>query len=165
MSKEKSNKAAMTGESQNSKGTPQTPEGFFKVNPDRVDNYLRIVEGSEVMGELVGRFARTGKNAKDRNGNQQYYYQIRLHKSAPITRMEGEGEDREAVEVDGSLGDLVNVDERHALKGLAPLCGNGKHYLVIFTPKGKTAIGGGQSVWEFDGPFAKEMTEADSIPF
>ena len=119
------------------------PAGFDPVNSSRGDGWYHPESGAEIYGELLGRFKK--KKSLDPN-KDAFLYQILLEKPCPATKKVEE----ETTEVELEPGDVINVDEKSALEGLAALCDTGKRYRVFIQAQDKVKIPGtAQSFWNF----------------
>jgi len=117
------------------------PEGFTSVIAERVNNWFKPEISGTVTGILKGRYHMTGNKGKVR-----HYYQVQLTK--PCRAMTTE--DDQPVEVDLEPGDLINVDERKDLEGLAPIAADSsKEYLVFIQAIEKLKLDSGNTFWKF----------------
>lgn len=118
------------------------PEGFASVIAERANNWYKPELSGTVQGILKGRFHMTGNKGKVR-----YYYQVMLTK--PCKAMATE--DDQPVEVDLEPGDLINVDERKDLEGLAPAAAEAAsiEYEVYIKALEKIKLDSGNTFWRF----------------
>ena len=117
------------------------PEGFTSVIAERANNWFKPEISGPVIGTLKGRFHMTGNKGKVR-----YYYQVELHK--PCVAMTTE--DDNPVEVTLEPGDLINVDERKDLEGLAQAAADStKEYVVFIQAIEKIKLDSGNTFWRF----------------
>ena len=117
------------------------PEGFTSVIAERANNWFKPEISGAVIGTLKGRFHMTGNKGKVR-----YYYQIQLSK--PCVAMTTE--DDQPTEVTLEPGDLINVDERKDLEGLAAAAADStKEYVVFIQAIEKIKLDSGNTFWRF----------------
>ncbi len=101
------------------------------LDPARSKLFVKAAEGLVIEGELLGRFARWD--------GQGAYYQIKL--SAPAQVKE------EKKDTTAKIGDVVNMDEKSRLSGLASLCGKDDRYRVRITFVKQEPTKKGGKVW------------------
>lgn len=121
-------------------------EGFERVNPlDAVRIFYKPEKDVMFQGVVLGRYTRNDVNDE---GEIQYYYQVQL--TLPYAFCSLEKEDYEA-----QVGDIVNVDERFAMKVIADAFEvtkrEGLNLEIRLRALGKVKTSRGKnSVWRFD---------------
>lgn len=124
------------------------PDGFTSVIAERANNWYKPELSGVVQGVLKGRFHMTGAKGKVR-----YYYQVALTK--PCVAMTTE--DDNPVEVSLEPGDLINVDERKDLEGLAQAAADSSsEYLVFIQAIEKIKLDSGNTFWRFAAGVKKQ---------
>lgn len=149
-------------ESKRAKAGPGTtdgmPEGFVRVNPESGQlAWFKAAEGSEVTGEMLGRFQRPPQRGRP----EQHYYQLRV--TVPCKGM------REQQLIDLDPGELINVDERWGLRDLRPIAEDRLNRHVVFIrATEQVKLPAGNTVWRFDvgdriiGQRAGSQADADA---
>ncbi len=123
-------------------------EGFSRVNPtDGPRIFYKPEPGAELRGILKGRFEKTGEQAVNADGEKNYYYQVELTRDYDFCVLE---KDPYAAIV----GDIINVDERHAMRDLAAhyqiAVEKGYQIEILIRSIGKRKARAGRQVWVLD---------------
>jgi len=131
------------------------PEGYSAVTAAEANAWFKPDPGEVLSGELIGRFDMAGKNGR------RYYYQVKTDQNCNAFVRDGEKWAQSSVEA----GSLVNIDERHALKGLAEVAEAPERWLVFIKCLEKAPIKGGQHVWRFAVGKKLAAPVQDDLPY
>jgi hypothetical protein len=118
------------------------PEGYTRGSAQLAGAWIKPSEGLVVVGRLMGRFVTKGNGKKDRP-----YYQIKVDAPTPAIVRQDDGE-----WADGEVpkGELVNLDERASVKGLAAIVATGIPHNVWVQFVGKEELDGGNTWWRIE---------------
>lgn len=77
----------------------------------------------------------------------RFFYLLRLAAPCPVTF---KNEDKETIEEEAQVGEIVAIGERHHLKPLRDLCDDGGLYVLVIQPHSRIKISAKQTMWTFN---------------
>lgn len=143
-------------------------QGFQRFNPlDGLRIFFQVVQGATLRGIVLGRYEKDGAYKTNTDGETNYWYQVQL--TAPYADcVVGKGSEKE--EYAAQIGDVVIVDERSAMRCIAPVLqrarDEGKKVELLLRTMGKSTTARGRRVWNFDikGRIISAQEKLNSLP-
>jgi hypothetical protein len=77
----------------------------------------------------------------------RFFYLLRLAAPCPVTY---KNEEKETIEEEAQVGEIVAIGERHHLKPLRDLCDDGGLYVLVIQPHSRIKISAKQTMWTFN---------------
>ncbi len=122
--------------SKNEKNGSKLPDGFVPVR-SRLDGFYKVAEGNAIQGVLVGSYSSEGEYGP------KTVYKVKVTNDKLGTIVTDDGGPRKAV-----AGDIIGIDEKGWLKGLADI-DEGTTIYVVCTGQGE-ATAGRSAPWKFE---------------
>lgn len=122
----------------------EMPADFQLVTPLEGEQlWWKPTAGAVVFGTILGRFARKGEKEED------CYYQIRVEKyqgdDTGVQAITGSGDEAKTVSV--KPGQVINMDERSSISGLAPYAMSDGIFSALIHCLEKVKIKKGKTFW------------------
>lgn len=127
-------------------------DGFQRFNPmDGIRIFYQPAEGKSLRGILLGRFEKDGAYKMNADGELNYWYQVQLTDSYDDC-ITGKGDEK--VPYVAQPDDIVIIDERWAMKCIAPVFervqAQGKKLELLLRAISKVTTSRGRRVWSYD---------------